>query len=230
MLSRKPLGVVGAAMLGIMALLTNVANAVIDLDEGSGDVAFAKETLATEVEDSDGYYVAMNTGGSMNVVAKIGVGGSRDLFVDFTLSGLVFNDSPTLQTADNAAACGTASGPNTGGITLRGGGAKGDNHVSFIVGGSARDSANSPGSLVCLVVGDIGVSPSMSGSISLNTEDDVASRPLTHSESFMGAVKVIKGLMPSGDNVNPVATVTSGFMEFKDTGRLRPSERSISCQ
>ena len=33
MLSRKPLGVIGTAMLGIMALLgTNAANAVISLD------------------------------------------------------------------------------------------------------------------------------------------------------------------------------------------------------
>ena len=33
---------------------------------------------------SAGYYVAMNADGRLNVVANIGVGGSRDLFVDFT--------------------------------------------------------------------------------------------------------------------------------------------------
>ena len=225
MLSRRPLSTAGTALIGIIALLiTQVAHAVINLDDNEGDVAFAKETLTTEVEDSAGYYVVMGATagmgvGNLNVVAKIGVGGTRDLFVDFTLSGLVFNGTPTLSSVPNAASCGSGDGL-TGGITLRGGGAKGDNHVSFIVGGAARIDANTPDSLVCLVVGDIGVSPSMSGSISLNTEDDVASRPLMHSESFMGAVKVIKGLMPSGDNNNPVASVASGFMEFKDTGRL----------
>ena len=110
----------------------------------------------------------------------------------------------------------------------------------------ASEARVTPDSLVCLIVDDIGVSPSMSGSISLNTEDDVASRPLMHSESFMGAVKVIKGLMPSGDNNNPVALELSpcvrwpsGFMEFKGhgggtppviTGDRRNVVAKISCQ
>ena len=94
-----------------------------------------------------------------------------------------------------------------------------------------EETANAPDSLVCLIVANIGVSPSMSGSISLNTEDDVASRPLMHSESFMGAVTVIKGLMPSGDNVEPRSNRHQRFHGIQ--GQLedwRPSEWSISCQ
>ena len=46
MSSRKPFGVVGAAMLGIVALLgTNAANAVLNLDTDTGGVTYAKETL-----------------------------------------------------------------------------------------------------------------------------------------------------------------------------------------
>ena len=46
MSSRKPFGVVGATMLGIMALLgTNAANAVLNLDTDMGGVTYAKETL-----------------------------------------------------------------------------------------------------------------------------------------------------------------------------------------
>ena len=61
MLSRKPLGVIGAAMLGIMALLmTNAANAVIGLDgDDTGGVIFAQETITSSLEGRDGttYYV-----------------------------------------------------------------------------------------------------------------------------------------------------------------------------
>ena len=62
MLSRKPLGVTGATMLGIMAVLgANTANAVINLDatdKSSAAVTYAKETIAATVEGNDGatYY------------------------------------------------------------------------------------------------------------------------------------------------------------------------------
>ena len=69
MLSRKPLGVVGAAMLGIMALLgTNAANAVIDLDGDDTDgVTFAQETITSSLQGKDGttYYV-VDGGGRRN--------------------------------------------------------------------------------------------------------------------------------------------------------------------
>ena len=61
MLSRKPLRLFGAAILGIMALLgTNAANALIDLDgDDTNGVTFAQETITSSLTGKDGatYYV-----------------------------------------------------------------------------------------------------------------------------------------------------------------------------
>ena len=64
MLSNKPIGIAGAAILGTVALLgTNAANAVINLDEtatmkSSAAVIYAKETiLESHQVDETTYYV-----------------------------------------------------------------------------------------------------------------------------------------------------------------------------
>ena len=207
MLSRKPLSKAGTALIGIIALLISpMAWSVIDLDEDDGGVTFAKETLVAEVEGSDGYYVVNNEAGALNMAGRVGVGGTRDLFVDFTLAGMVFAAPPGLALTDDADECATAT-VNTA-ISLRGGGARGDTLVSFILGGTPP---RTPDSIACLVIAEngLGISPDMSGSVALDTEDDVSSRPLSHSSSFSGAVSVAKGLMPSGENINPTATVAS---------------------
>ena len=76
MLSRKTLGVAGAAMLGTLALMaTNVANAVI-VAGGDGThtaVKIAKEGLldtATHTEDEVEYYLVSNAGNALDLAGN----------------------------------------------------------------------------------------------------------------------------------------------------------------
>ena len=81
MLSRKPLGIVSVAILGIMALLgTNAANAVISLDgDDMGGVTFAQETITSSLEGRDGatYYVVDGGVDELDVTAELGFGTTR---------------------------------------------------------------------------------------------------------------------------------------------------------
>ena len=95
MLSRKTLGVAGAAMLGAVAFLgTNSANAVINLEDGMGKVKYAKETLTTAGEimrDGVKYYTVTNGSNVLDMSGKLGFdSGSTELFVRFDLTNMVF--------------------------------------------------------------------------------------------------------------------------------------------
>ena len=97
MLSRKTLGVAGAAMLGAIAFLgTNVASAVINLEDGMGKVKYAKETLTTAGEftmDGVKYYTVDNaTTDMLDMSGKVGFNPSASVpvYVRFDLMNMVF--------------------------------------------------------------------------------------------------------------------------------------------
>ena len=95
MLSRKTLGVAGAAMLGAIAFLgTNSASATINLEDGMGKVKYAQETLTTAGEimrDGVKYYTVTNGSDALDMSGKLGFdSGTTALFVRFDLMNMVF--------------------------------------------------------------------------------------------------------------------------------------------
>lgn len=98
MLSRKPLGFVGAAMLGIMALLgTSTANAAIDLDADTTTAKYAQETITETLAGTGGgtYYI-VNSGSENHLVvsADLGFGTTprANLVVRYDFTGMILAD------------------------------------------------------------------------------------------------------------------------------------------
>ena len=140
MSSRKPFGVVGATMLGIMALLgTNAANAILDLDEDTGGVTYAKETLTgigSVTVAGETYYMVSGTG------RHIGCDGRNRLRWDSR-----FDAGYQIHIWWHGADWYERPGAYwllapLGDIVTRGGGQEGDSHVSFLVTRGGTTTAN----------------------------------------------------------------------------------------
>ena len=208
-------------LFGLVALgVAGGAQAAINLDDGMGKVTYAKETLTTgETSMSPGgggtvtkdgvtYYVIGGDSGSLNVVAKTGLGGpsGSTLTIQYHLRNAVFVDPLT-------AASLTGGEIPAEGVSIRAYGAARDNRVTFIVN---RGPTFTPASTATLVVPRIAVSANAAVSISMVATDQLDDTVI--SKSLAGAISLGKGIMPVGENLNPVALVTAKFLKFKNTG------------
>ena len=208
MLSRKPLGVIGVAMLGIMALLgTNAANAVIDLDgEDTGAVTYAQETITETLQGKDGatYYVVDGGVDELDVTAELGFatvsGASLIVRYDFTGMILTGESTPVLTFGGDAQ-------------TLRQGGKAKDNYVVFLVTGiNANVAADAD---LVLALEEVAISAG-GGSIAMHVTDDL-SIPAENRASHSGAVSMKSALMPVKMLNNPTALVSEKFLLFEGT-------------
>ena len=226
MLSKIPLRIAGAAMLGTVALLgTNAANAGIDLDADSkrdAVVTYAMETVTESVTGEDGgmYYMVSNAENSMDTYGEVGVGGVSGTVrtINFTLNGMVFTSTSNPQlvggadeTAVTSEACTDPAGDGSNLANKRAGGGKGQNMVSFILTGTLAPNSDDH---VCLLFDNIAVSAD-GGGISMRVMDNLPS-PVMHDESHMGAVAFDTGLMIGEDvsKFDATASVAKRYMEF----------------
>ena len=220
--SNKALRIAGAAMLGTAVLLgTNAASAKINLDaEDKGDAVstFAQETITETVAGEDGtmYYVVDGGDFELNVGGQVGVGGTVGsvLILEYVFDGMVFtaDSAPVLRigTPDSGATCDTA---NPGGTeaTMRGGGKKGEDRVSFIF---TRELGNVDGdTIACLELEDMGVSMG-GGGVTMSVSDNLP-LPATEMKSYSNAVRIASALKESPMKNNPKTTVSSGFLSFE---------------
>ena len=212
MLSRKTLGVAGAAMLGAVAFLgTNTASAVINLEDGMGTVKYAKETLTTGGElarDGVKYYTV--TGGApINMSGELGFDpGGTDLFVRFDLMNMVFGTA----LGDDSLSGATTSHVAGGAVT----GSKNDNWVVF--------RANTPteaDEVVTLAPVTLGVMPDQPGSATMRVYLQVTDALAGNDDYFRmkevpNAVSVTSGVKVTVTKGTDVADVAESFEKFVD--------------
>lgn len=225
MLSRKTLGVAGAAILGSAALLAaNTANALINLTPATGEMAgkvkIARETLlmgtanSTTVEGVS-YYDITNDTNLLDIQFDKGLA-TATVYYRVTLENMVFA----------AAAAATATGPTAAAVA---GGADGENYIVFsVTGGAATDN-------VTVAATTWAVLPDMPGNIKVEAYRDSfdalgSVNPIESLTKMMSeAVTVVDGISERG-TPNPagvMADVSEDFMQFvggMDTaqiGRLR---------
>ena len=230
MLSRRTLGVAGAAILGSMALLvTNPANAVINLTPATGEMAgkvkIAKETLLmgtanTTTVGGVTYYNVTDGGSVLNVQMDRGVvAGAAAVYYRLTLENMVFVGTTAPTVADGGS--GTAAGPVAGGAAE-------DNYIVFSTSGdgSATDD-------LTVTIAALGVLPDMPGNIKVEVYRNVfdAQAETNAIDSLMqmmsGAVTVVDGISERGTPGMAVAEVSEDFMQLTGgaetamIGRLR---------
>jgi hypothetical protein len=207
MLSRKTLGVAGAAMLGTMALMaTNVANALIVAggDGTHADAKFAKEALTdttgtTHTKNSTKYYLVGNTGTVLHITGETIIAPTEDvpIFLRFELENMVFGSV----IADASA-----------------GGGVGDNFVvmRYEAGSGSVGRVIEPTSL--------GVMPGMPGSVAVTAHasalDAFRDTNAVDTEPQMAenAVMVVDGIVETGTSSTTVAEVATGFTKFVSPG------------
>ena len=167
MISRKPFATAHAALVGIIALFISFgAFGVIDLDDGgSGGVIYAKETLTSQVDKHDGYFVVEGDSEELNVRGTLGIGGlsAAIVTVEYTFTGMVLNadlgdDSLTFTNDQDQAEQATDRALISGGQT-------GDDHASFEIqlGAVGRTSK------AVLAIPAFGISSNGSGSITMTS-------------------------------------------------------------
>lgn len=211
MLSRKTLGVAGAAILGSMALLvTNTANATINLEDGMGTVKYAKETLVTELmRDGVKYYVVTNGSNAIDMTGELGFDpGSTDIFVRFDLTNMVFAGAASL---GDASLTGATTAHVAGGAVTA---SKNDNWVVF--------RANSPtvdDEVVTLAPTALGVMPDQPGSVKIRVYLEVTDALAGNDDDFrmkevMNAVSVTSGVKATVEAGMNVADVAENFEKF----------------
>lgn len=228
MLSRKTLGVAGAAILGSMALLvTNTANAVINLTPATGEMAgkvkFAKEALLmgdanTTTVGGVTYYNVTNAANILNVQVDRGiVAGAAAVHYRMTLENMVFVGT-TATVADGG----------TGTASSVGGGAEEDNYFLFSTAGAGAATDD-----LTVTIAGLGVLPDMPGNIKVevyrNAFDAQAATNAIDSLTKMlsGAVAVVDGISERGTPGMAVAEVSENFMQLTEgadtamIGRLR---------
>ena len=82
MLGKKVFAAMLATVLGASLFGANAAKAVINLDDDTGAVIYATETLADSVMDHNDYSVVTGSGTALNVTAANGLGGPLWHFSD----------------------------------------------------------------------------------------------------------------------------------------------------
>ena len=207
MLGKKVFAAMLATVLGASLFGANAAKAQLNLDDDTGAVIYATETLADTVMDNADYSVVIGQGGVLNVTAEIGLGGPTGTFVTvrFDLGGMVFSEEVT--GGNLAIATGSYAEPSS----LRSGGKVGDDKVSFIVN---RDGNTASGTDVAtLTIGQLGVKPGVPGSVTMMVTDSVGDDE-EHTASYSSAVRTMRALQETPMPMNLVATVEERFMSF----------------
>lgn len=216
MLSRKTLGVAGAAMLGAVAFLgTNSASAVINLEDGMGAVKYAKETLTVPNEfmlDGVTYYAVPNgNSNKLDMSGKLGFRPSTTapVHVRFDLINMVL--------AGNS----LGDGDLTGGTTQRTAGGLGgvtggfDNYVIYTVTGLASTNSD----VVELQIKVLGLNPDQPGSVKFRVYLDV-SDALAGNDNYLrmkevsSAVSVVSGVKVTVTKGMDIAEVADNFEKF----------------
>ena len=227
MLSRKTLGVAGAAILGSMALLvTNPANAVINLTPATGEVAgkvkIAGETLMmgdtnTTTVGGVTYYHVTNDNMLLDIQVDRGIRSDTAVYYRMSLENMVFAVAVT--TVE------TESGDDG---TIVSGGMAEDDHIVYSIPGAQAATDN-----VTVKAPTFGVLPDMPANIKVEVYRDAfdaqASTNVIDSLTNMmsDAVTVGDGISERGTPGTSVADVSEDFMQFAggdDTsqiGRLR---------
>ena len=235
MLSNKPLGIAGAAMLGTVALLgTNAANAVINLSAEAAMKAnpaetYAKETLKAKVDDDSMYYVINGGTDELHVTAELGLAGGGDgdddLIIQVKLDGMVF-------TSDSLAGASLSVG-NAADISESAGGDKGDTSATFA---AKRGSGNDKDTVVTLEIGDLGIMSDGPGGITMTITNvqqrqlltGILDNPGANVASYPGAIAVKSGLKESAVPKSPTALVSDGFKSFGTRGGSASDPRDLT--
>ncbi|MDD9983455.1 MAG: hypothetical protein OXU81_19220 [Gammaproteobacteria bacterium] len=217
MLSRKTLGVAGAAILGSMALLvTNSANATINLgipDDPADPVVYGMESLLSNAanvievgEAKTKHYLVAGSGGELNIVARTGIAASSStaVYLRIELDNMVFGLA-------------RASGDFDVGTVTAGGGIK-DNYVVLSMADGTAADANAT-----LTVGSLAVLPDAAGSVSATTHVEVAdaikgTNAIGDARKANNVVRVVKGVLETGTSAKTVAEVAEGFAKFVGGG------------
>ena len=206
MLSRKPLGVVGAVMLGITALLgTNAANAAISLDgEDMGGVTYAQETITQTLQGRDGvtHYVVDGGDSALDVNAALGFATAQgaSLIVRYDFNGMILTETSTPELS----VAGTAA-------ILRQGGEAKDDYVVFLFTRVPTDGLTNAAVLV-LTLEDVAISAG-GGSIAMHSTDTL-SIPAENRASHSGAVRMASAPMPVKVPMDQTALVSEKFLSF----------------
>ena len=216
MLSRKTLGVAGAAILGSMALLaTNTASAVINIDTGTG-VKVAKETLldsavTTPTGTTTKYYNLVESstpGGEFDIVMKQGIalGAGATLYLRVELMNMLFNSGSPL-----------TAGSSNGNVNLAltSGGGAGESSVVFSLPGHASSAI---ADVLTIDVPAITVLPNAAGSVKATLHRDSLEAALGANPVLTvmadGVVQVVDGLEERGTSSDAMSDVASGFAMF----------------
>ena len=227
MLSRKTLGVAGAAILGSVALLvTNSANAQINLDatdKSSAAVTYAQELLATSTtHDGKKYYTVTDTDGAAGtgmVSAKLGVAvtSGKAAIVTYIFENMVFlgATAPALSMAD---AAGVAVPDTSATATIAAGGTSGLNEVSYAIASASAQTLPGTTVLTLAFPGDgVGISVVDPVSITMMVEADpiISTRPAQmHEASHPNAIAVKSGIAVTRNTMSQTASVEEGFRKF----------------
>ena len=234
MLSKKFIGIAGAAMLGTVALLgTNAANAAIDLDAEEADdrtATFAQETVTAATDDDMMYYMVSDTADNddsevLEVMAEIGLGAAQDesLTITFNLTDMKFG-------ADIVSASLTLMGARNGGAVedqlrvagervLTSGGMEDDSEAVFRI--SNGDGTIEQTDVLTLDIDTLGVMVS-GGTISVTVRhEDTSLNP--ESPDNMGTVNFASGIMYNNNGVNAMTYVADNYMNFGPEGGAMPN-------
>ena len=207
MFGKKVFAAMLATVLGASLFGANAAKAQLNLDENEGAVSYATETLVATVDGFDDYSVVRSTS-ALNVTAPIGLGGPMGTYVTvkFVLSGMVF--SAPVMGSHLVIATGSYATPSS----LRSGGKVGDDNVSFIVNRSGSTASGTD--VATLTIGQLGVKPSVVGSVMMTVTDSVGDDE-EYTASYTNAVRTTRALQETPMPVNLVATVEERFKSFR---------------
>ena len=237
MLSKRILGIAGAAMIGTLAG-TGAVHAALSMDYsglrgGVGGIAYAKsitfaqETLrsdrkvtATSGDTATTYYeAAAHTSNSTELDVNVPIqvllpaNSGAAAVVTVTLDHLVFTGIASTLTVTTAATPGVAVSNVT--TSLVSGGGAGDRQAQYqITVGATMVPATSR---LLLELERIGVDPDNEGSITITTNREIAGVPIAESTSLPGAVKTAYALNVASGATKQTASVEEMFQKFVAT-------------
>ena len=227
MLSKTFLRIAGAAMLGTAALLgTNAANAQINLDEDTGGVTYARETVLTdgslEVDGAKYYLLGQPAADIHDIVFEamvgVGAGASDRTLIEYELSGAVFAVALTNTSLQ-------VEGNSTNVRLIGDGEQKGSTALFSITKGFEKTAE-------AMLTANLAIGSGGSASIIMRARNvdlgqvlGMDSPSVMNDASYSGAVKLTKALEETAKATDVTTTVTSGFKKF--TGSTEPIQVSL---